>query len=184
MKNNWQRKKLGEVCNFKVKRNVKLLPYIGMEDVESETGKFLGSLEKRKMKSATAHFDKDCVLYGKLRPYLNKVLVPVFEGHCSTEFVPLRVDKNLLSREWLAIFLRSHEVVRGLSKNVTGSRMPRASLEFMKKIKIPLPPLSEQKEIVKRLETISDTTRKLQTLHTQTASDLDALEQSILSQAF
>lgn len=184
MKNNWQRKKLLDVCDFKVKKNTKSLPYVGMEDVESNTGNFLGSLEVRGMKSTTAHFDIDCVLYGKLRPYLNKVFVPDFEGHCSTEFIPLRVDKNLLSREWLAIFLRSQRIVKELSKNVTGARMPRTSLDFMKKIKIPLPPLAKQKEIVEHLDCISEKVKKLQELHTQTATDLDALEQSVLSQAF
>ena len=86
---NYPTKKLGEVCDFKVIKNTKTLPYIGMEDIESNTGRFLGSKESRSVKSVTAFFDQTSVLYGKLRPYLNKVFLPDFEGHSSTELVPL-----------------------------------------------------------------------------------------------
>ncbi len=145
-------KKLGEVCDFRVVKNTTFLPYIGMEDVESNTGEFIGSREARRVKSSTAYFDETCVLYGKLRPYLNKVFVPDFEGHSSTEFVPLRPDKKFLTREWLAMWLMSPSILRGISENVAGARMPRANLDYLRNLEIPLPSLTEQKKIVARME--------------------------------
>ena len=145
-------KKLGDVVNFKVLKNSKHLPFVGMEDIESETGKFIGSKEPRGMRSTTAYFDTSSVLYGKLRPYLNKVFVPYFEGHCTTEFLPLIPDPKFLTRDWLATWLRSEVVVNNISLHTSGSRMPRASIDFLKNLEIPLPPLAEQKKIVTKIE--------------------------------
>src|SRR3989338_6742336 len=63
----WEEKELGEVVNIEAKKNTKSLPYVGMEDIESGTGKFIGSKEKRAVRSTTSHFTADHVLYGKLR---------------------------------------------------------------------------------------------------------------------
>ena len=151
MKNDWAVKTLGEVCNFKSIPHKGKLPYVGMEDVESHTGRFLGALDNKVVKSSTSYFDTTCVLYGKLRPYLNKVLLPNFEGHCSTEFLTLRPIKTLC-REYLSLWLRSDFVVNEMTLRVTGTRMPRADLGHLKSLKIPIPRISEQKRIVKILD--------------------------------
>src|ERR1039458_4819198 len=82
----WVERKLGEVCEYdKTPNKRKDLPYIGLENIESNTGKFIGSYEAQQVKSNTFYFSDKHVLYGRLRPYLNKALIPDFEGHCSTE---------------------------------------------------------------------------------------------------
>ena len=184
MKNNHPTKKLGEVCDFRVIKNTEFLQYVGMEDVESNTGKFIGSKEYRRMKSTTAYFDKSCVLYGKLRPYLNKVFVPNFDGHSSTEFVTLRANLNVLSREWLAHWLRSAEVVEEMSVNVTGTRMPRADLNYLKEIEIPLPPLAEQKKIVAKIEKLMAKIDEAKKLRAQALADTKNLLPSALHKIF
>jgi len=180
----WEEKELGEVVNIEAKKNTKSLPYVGMEDIESGTGKFIGSKEKRAVRSTTSHFTADHILYGKLRPYLNKFLVPDFEGHCTTEFLPLRPDTRFLTREWLAVWLRHNETVDNIMATTTGSRMPRANMNLVKKFKIPLPPLAEQRKIVARLDSLSEKIRRLQEYQKSTASDFISLEQSILSKSF
>ena len=183
-KKGWEEKSFEEIILIESKRNTKKLPYVGMEDVESGTGKFLGSKDVREVKSNTSYFNQSHVLYGKLRPYLNKVLLPDFEGHCSTEFLPLQPDIKYLTREWLAVWLRSGNVVTRINATNTGARMPRANMKEIKKFKIPLPPLATQKKIVKYLDSLSEKSRRLQTLQTETASDLATLQTSILHKAF
>ena len=59
--------------------------YIGLENIEANTGRYLPSSEKESVSSAFA-FRKGQVLFPKLRPYLNKVFLAPFDGLCSTEF--------------------------------------------------------------------------------------------------
>jgi len=92
-------------------------------------------------------FSPEHVLYGKLRPYLNKVAVPDFEGKCSTEIIPLLPNSDI-EREYLAYFLRSGHVVDLISSRTAGARMPRADMDFIFSLPIPLPPLPEQRRIV------------------------------------
>jgi type I restriction enzyme S subunit len=63
------------------------LPYIGMEHVEPETMRLVSTGSAEEMKSNARLFRPGDVLYGRLRPYLNKVYRPNFEGLCSAEFI-------------------------------------------------------------------------------------------------
>jgi type I restriction enzyme S subunit len=109
MKAGWQTKRLGEVCAFdKVQGIHSQLPYVGLENIESNTARFIGSTEQQSMKSSTFRFSDQHVLYGRLRPYLNKVLVPDFEGHCSTEIFPIKPGPYL-SREYLLYWFLADE---------------------------------------------------------------------------
>src|ERR1700749_5073824 len=65
------------------------LPFIGMEQVEDHTRRLLGTVPSAAMKSTAFNFFKGDVLYGRLRPYLNKVYCAEFEGLCSSEFIVL-----------------------------------------------------------------------------------------------
>jgi type I restriction enzyme S subunit len=99
--NGWEEKQLSEIAPIMRKNNRDFLPYVGMEDIESNTGIFLGSTDPKKVQSNTFYFDETCILYGRLRPYLNKVLVTDFKGHCSTELFPLVPDINIILRKYL-----------------------------------------------------------------------------------
>ncbi len=127
------------------------LPYIGMEDIESNSGRIIGSVEPRTVKSQTFRFDDKHVLYGRLRPYLNKVAVPEFAGHCSTEIFPIRPHENL-DRRFLAYWLASPSICQRIDETCTGARMPRANMEKVMGFEFPLPPLNEQKRIVAKLD--------------------------------
>ncbi|MEI6296399.1 MAG: restriction endonuclease subunit S [bacterium] len=156
----WQIKKLGDVSSFdKSPNNGESLPYIGMEDIESNTGKFIGSIKPRKVKSVTFKFNKEYLLYGRLRPYLNKVLLPNFDGHCSTEIFPIKTD-NALDKKYLFYWITSGEIVEKINDTCTGARMPRANMKEMMNFEIPLPPLPEQNRIVKILDEVFEKTAK------------------------
>lgn len=182
----WQNKKLREVVEIQTNRNTTVdLPYVGMEDVSSGgTTEFYGNMEPRVVRSTTYYFDQNHVLYGKLRPYLNKLLLPHFVGHCTTEFLPLKPDDRYLIREWLALWLRSQKTVDRIMETTTGARMPRADMKRVADFNVPLPSIDEQKKIVARLDALTSKVRELQRLQAETAEDLKSLKQSILHQAF
>jgi len=126
------------------------LRYIGMESIESNTGAFVeGVLSKtpEEPQANSFHFNNQHVLYGKLRPYLNKVALPQFEGKCSTEVIPL-LPSDQVDRSYLAYFLRSAQTVARISAKTAGARMPRADMDFVLGLQLPLPPINEQRRIV------------------------------------
>lgn len=92
-------------------------------------------------------FGTEHVLYGKLRPYLNKVALADFEGKCSTEIIPLRPAPEL-DRRYLSYFLRSPLTVSRISEKTAGARMPRADMDFVLGLEINLPSSAEQRRIV------------------------------------
>jgi type I restriction enzyme S subunit len=152
MKKGWQTKKLGDVCAFDKAQGLHHgLPYVGLEHIESHTARFIGSSEPLPVRSSTFRFSNEHVLYGRLRPYLNKALAPNFDGHCSTEIFPLK-PRPELSREFLLFWLLADETCDRINETCTGARMPRAQMNDVLGFEIPVPPLAEQQRIVGLLD--------------------------------
>ncbi len=128
------------------------LPFVGVEHVVAGNGVIDFDSDSRvgSQKSAAFRFDARHVLYGKLRPYLNKVATPDFAGKCSTELIPL-LPREGVDRDYLAHLLRRRETVDFVMAAVTGSRMPRADMKVLLSMRVPLPPLDEQRRIVATL---------------------------------
>jgi len=144
----WQTKTLSEVCSIDKYQGIHSgIPYVGLEDIESNTAKFMGSGEPQTVKSATFKFSPNHILYGRLRPYLNKVFAPDFVGHCSTEIFPIKPTPNLL-REFLVYWFLAEETVKRIGATCTGARMPRADMNQVMAFDFLLPPLAEQRRIV------------------------------------
>jgi type I restriction enzyme M protein len=145
----WPRYSLSQFVKIdKQQGNHEGLPFVGLEDIESHTGRFIGAMEPRKVKSSTFKFDSRHTLYGQLRPYLNKFLVPDFEGHCSTEIQPLLPSKEL-HREFLGAWLATN--CEAINATSFGARMPRAKMEQVLEMEIGLPTLIEQNRIVEEI---------------------------------
>ena len=152
MRSDWQRKKLREVCTLdKLQGTHADLPYIGMEDIESQTGRFLGSNKPQEVKSSTFRFTSEHILYGRLRPYLNKVYLPNFEGRCSTEIFPIKPGESI-SREYLSYWFLMESTVNRINATCTGARMPRANMDAVLDFDLLLPPQKEQQRIVAILD--------------------------------
>lgn len=134
----------------------KIFNYIGMENVESETGKLVNffPIEGLQIKSSCTVFDSEHILYGKLRPYLRKVIIPsnfnLAEGVASSEFIAIK-NKEIILRDFLAEYLRSKAVALQ-AKQAIGARMPRISPKSLLEFSIPLPPIDEQEKIMCRME--------------------------------
>jgi type I restriction enzyme S subunit len=134
--------------------------YIGMENVESISGRLIdfAPISGSKIKSSCVVFDADHILYGKLRPYLRKVIAPQEEGLdrgvASSEFLTIKPNEKVL-KEYLLEYLRSSLVAEQASQAI-GARMPRVALETFLSFSIPVPDLAKQKAIVDQLKSLRD----------------------------
>ena len=128
--------------------------HLGLNQIESHTGIVLSKHRApiSAAGSSTHYFDQSHVLYSKLRPYLNKVVVPDEPGIATTELIPLKPRPNLVCRKFLAYYLRSPGFLAYASQYVTGAKMPRVILDRFWAHEISLPPLSEQRRIVDILD--------------------------------
>lgn len=150
----WQSPPLGEVFNPDRPRvapsESPKLPFIGMEHVEAHTMKLLGTVPAGTMKSSSVHFQPGDVLYGRLRPYLNKVYRPDFEGLCSAEFIVFPQTEGIDNR-FLQYFLNSNDFVTFASRLNEGDR-PRVDFKQISPYPFPLFPLPQQRRIVAAIE--------------------------------
>ena len=184
MKKGWQTKKLGDVCAFDKAQGIHYgLPYVGLEQIESHTARFIGPNEPQPVKSSTFRFSDEHVLYGRLRPYLNKALKPDFEGHCSTEIFPIKPHPEL-SREYLLYWLLADETCDRINATCTGARMPRADMNKVLSFEFPLPPLPEQRQIIRILDEAFDGLARATANAEQNLRNARALFESHLQSVF
>lgn len=121
-----------------------------MENIEAHTMKLLGTVPAGTMKSSAVHFQPDDVLYGRLRPYLNKVYRPNFEGLCSAEFIVFPKTEGISSR-YLQYFLNSFSFASYATHLNAGDR-PRVDFEQLSPYPFPVAPYEQQKCIVAEIE--------------------------------
>ena len=150
----WEWARLGSLCNFGKCQNIEYgcvavgTWNLDLEDIEKETGTIL----RKKLKAAgengsTKHiFDAGMVLYSKLRPYLNKVVVADEGGVCSSEILPL--DFGQLNAEYAQLALMEPGFVEYAKGCAYGVKMPRLGTEDGKQWLVAIPPLPEQHRIV------------------------------------
>jgi len=124
--------------------------YLGLEHVESLTGDLVGFQPRRgkEILSRSKVFREGDILYARLRPYLNKVLLArgvVTEGICSGEFYVLIPDAGLILPRFARALLTSMYVQNYVAALVTGSALPRLQLEDLLAIEVPLPSVEQQK---------------------------------------
>lgn len=126
------------------------LPYIGLENIESWTGKFIPNTEVSETEGVSNTFSAGDVLFGKLRPYLAKALLPDFDGLCSSELLVLR-GKEMLPA-YLLRFVLLYDFVNQVDASTYGTKMPRANWEFIGNLPAIVPPVDEQSAIAAFLD--------------------------------
>ena len=149
----WVNTTLGELITPK---NVRIhpsdypdLPYVGLEHVESHTMRLMGHAKGSEVRSSVLRFNRGDILYGRLRPYLNKVWVADFDGLCSAEFIVFP-GSDALDSDFLAFLLSSEAFATFASGHVSGER-PRVRFNALQSFKIRLPPTAEQSRIGNKL---------------------------------
>ena len=105
-------------------------------------------------------------------------------GIITADIVRIRPDTKNVDYKYLEYFLNTDLSVAQLTKNISGATRPKVNLSNARDIEIPLPPLPEQKRIVKKLDALSAKTKKLEAIYQQKIDDLEELKKSILQKAF
>ena len=126
---------------------------LDMEDIDGATGTVhtRATFKERSSLSTKSAFKPGDVLYGKLRPYLNKVVLADSPGFCTTEIIPITPGATIESR-YLQLVLRSPYFLTYVAKRSYGMKMPRLGTKDLESARIPRPPLAEQKRIVAKVD--------------------------------
>ena len=119
---------------------------LNLDAIESQTGVILFKqrVPVSEINASTVYFTVDSVLYSKLRPYLNKVVMPDENGIATSELLPMYPIPNKLNRAYLCHWLRSDAFVKHISEKVAGAKMPRVAMDYFRTLSIELPPLELQ----------------------------------------
>lgn len=155
---------------------------LNLDMIESQTGRIIDYLivPKDEVGNSTCVFDDSTVLYSKLRPYLNKVVIPNRCGYATSELVPLKPNSSKLNREYLAYMLRSDEFVTMISEKVAGAKMPRVSMNDFRDFEVPIPPIELQNEFAAFVEQTDKSKFDVQ----QSLEKLEILKKSLMQQYF
>ncbi len=154
---------------------------LNLDMVEAQTGRILDYLyvEKAQVGASTCAFDEGNVLYSKLRPYLNKVVVPTKKGYCTTELVPLRPNEKL-NRQFFAYLLQSEAFVSFINEKVAGAKMPRVSMSVFRDFECILPPIVLQNEFATFVEQVEKSKFRIQ----KSLEKLEILKKSLMQKYF
>ncbi len=187
----WEWCRLGEVCNYgsssKIEpKDIKEDTWIlDLEDIEKESSKLLCKIRgnERNSSSTKSVFHQFDVLYSKLRPYLDKVIVADENGVCTTEILPLTFYINIDS--YYAMYaLKRKDFLKYVNSLTKGMKMPRLGTDDGKNALFPLPPLEEQKEIVATIEKLFAICDELESEIKQNKITVQTIMATVLKEAF
>ncbi len=192
MKEGWEYKKLGEVCTkvdnikWQTVSDDEEYTYIDLSSVDRSNCIITDTtfINKTNAPSRAKQIIKpEDVLFGTTRPTLKRVCVIGLEHDeniCSTGFCVLRAKKNIVSPQWIFYQLLSDGFYSYIEPLQSGANYPAVSDKIVKSYQIPLPPLSEQQQIVEELDLLSSIIEKKK----EQLKELDALAQSIFYDMF
>src|SRR5574341_1449458 len=160
--------------------------FIGLQHVESNTGRRIGedTLYAEQLTGRKFYFSPGEIVYGYLRPYLNKVWIADCEGVCSVDQYVIRPNPQIIDTNYLAHFMRSPVFLERAIELTHNLLLPRLRSGLFSGILIPVPPLDEQRRIVAYLDSVQARLASLRQLQSATGEELSALLPSILDKAF
>jgi len=154
---NWVWVRLGDVTNYGIgkqiaKHNIdKNALIIELEDISKNSYKLLQKQYDRNPGSSKNYFNRNDVLYGKLRPYLKKCIVADCDGYCSTEIIPIK-GYGAINPRFIMYDMTSPFMDNTINNLTYGMDMPRLGTKDAINLIMPLPPLTEQHRIVEAIE--------------------------------
>jgi len=157
--------------------------FVGLKNIESNTGRLLGFGKSSETRSAKTRFRTGDLLYGRLRPYLNKVWVADFEGVCSTDILVF-LKNDFVDNNYLSMVLLNSDFVKYTIQRMTGVQHPRISFRSLSKYVVPLPSLHEQHVIAEEIKRNFSVSDKVERVAEQSLIQSERLRQGILKRAF
>ena len=145
--------------------------YIGMENIKGYSNEIVATNSEYET-SVQSTFEKGDILFGKLRPYLAKVIEINCSGFCSSEFLIFSGFKGYKS--FLRFSLLNPKFIENINASTYGAKMPRANSEYILNQKIAIPPFTEQKEIAEYLD---ETCGEIDALLADIKDEIETLEQ-------
>lgn len=149
----WATKRLkysAQLINEKVEARDTDLPYIGLEHIESWTGKRIVTAEPLSSEGQSNRIRQGDVLFGKLRPYLAKALRASEESICTGELLVLK--PKWVIQDFLFYYMLSKDFISVVDSSTYGAKMPRASWEFIGNLPTLVPSQDEQRSIAAFLD--------------------------------
>jgi type I restriction enzyme M protein len=130
------------------------IAYIGLENIEANTGMLVGNVyvDIKTIKSTKRIFTKGDILYGKLRPNLNKVWYAEFDGICSTDIIVLRPKNNDVLATFYAILMREKSFNTMVLNGVSGGQLPRVDTNYLLTLPSYKMSLQEQQQIMTQIQ--------------------------------
>lgn len=155
----WEWVRMGTIADYNGRDNAdpkdidKNCWVLDLEDIEKTTSQLLyrAQYSERESKSTKSQFKAGDVLYGKLRPYLDKVIVADSDGVCTTELVPIVPSKAIVAH-FLRWMLKSPSFLRYVNSLMYGVKMPRLGTDDAINSIHALPPFNEQLRIVAKID--------------------------------
>lgn len=184
----WQEKYIKDLCivvkdKYDPKNNdTNEKIYIGLENMMTNKG-IISKNNSLKIKSVKTKFEKYDLLYGRLRPYLNKHDVVTFDGICSTDILVFRF-KNKITAKYINYYFDTVDFIKYVVKNSNGINLPRVSAKEIGLYKIKLPPINEQQRIVNRIESLFVKLDRAKELIENTLAQFEQNKMAILHKAF
>eukprot|EP01037_Dinobryon_pediforme_P002440 gene2440-2478_t len=162
------------------------LPHVGAGNMVSKTGEIIDVQTARQegLKSGKFLFDRNIVLYSKIRPYLMKACRPDFDGLCSADVYPLLPNQKHITRDFLFHLLMSSEFTEYAIAGSARAGMPKVNREHLFAYRVWLPNVEKQIELVKTLDSFAIETSNLESLYRQKLAAIAELKQSLLQKAF
>lgn len=184
----WEEKKLGKIVkNIKDKyepmlNNKKCIKYIGLEHIEKNNG-IIGFGSSDDVKSLKTIFELGDILYGKLRPYLNKHDIAKFSGICSTDILVYRAE-DFNTAKFMNYFMNTEKFIFYTVSNSKGINLPRISEKEVSGILVNVPTLSEQSEIVRIIDGLFAKEQQAKELAENVLAKIALIKKAILARAF
>ena len=176
----WEISKLKYCVKYVAERADRNVNYIGLENVESWTGRYVKS-SIQEADGASLKYDKENVLFGKLRPYLGKCLVTDRAGACSTEFIVMSPQK--VGSHYLQNIILTPNFIDEVNMSTYGAKMPRANWSFVGNMVIPIPDHKEEQAIIGMVENINKEFTTATDKLKQSIENYKSLKQSLIARA-
>ena len=155
---------------------------LNLDMVEAQTGRIIDYLyvSENEVGNSTCTFGTSNVLYSKLRPYLNKVVIPDRCGYATSEMIPLKPNPSKIERTYLAFMLRSDEFVQMINEKVAGAKMPRVSMSDFRDFNVPVPPMELQSQFAAFVEQTNKSKSAIQ----KSLDKLELLKKALMHKYF